>query len=171
MLHVVLVEPEIPSNTGNIARTCAATGSVLHLIKPLGFDISDKAVKRAGLDYWHLVDVRVYENLEDFFSKNGVSCMRLFSTKAPRSYTDACYPDGCFLFFGKETKGLPEEFLTAHYDDCVRIPIRAEARSLNLGNSAAIGVFEALRQQGFPHMLSQGRMINWNEHKEEHNEL
>ena len=171
MLHVVLVEPEIPSNTGNIARTCAATGSVLHLIKPLGFDISDKAVKRAGLDYWHLVDVRVYENLGDFFLKNDVSCMRLFSTKAPRSYTDMDYPDGCFLFFGKETKGLPEEFLTAHYDDCVRIPIRAEARSLNLGNSAAIGVFEALRQQGFPHMQPQGRMINWNKHKEDHNEL
>ena len=94
MLHVVLVEPEIPSNTGNIARTCAATGSVLHLIKPLGFDISDKAVKRAGLDYWHLVDVRVYEDLADFFSKNDVSCMRLFSTKAPRSYTDASYPEG-----------------------------------------------------------------------------
>ena len=171
MLHVVLVEPEIPSNTGNIARTCAATGSVLHLIKPLGFDISDKAVKRAGLDYWHLVDVRVYEDLADFFSKNDVSCMRLFSTKAPRSYTDASYPEECYLFFGKETKGLPEDFLAAHYDDCVRIPIRAEARSLNLGNSAAIGVFEALRQQEFPHMLSQGRMINWKEHKEEHNEL
>ena len=100
MLHIVLHEPEIPANTGNIARTCAATGSVLHLIKPLGFDISDKAVKRAGLDYWHLVDVRVYENLEDFFAKNEVSCLRLFSTKAPRSYAEADYPDGCFLFFG-----------------------------------------------------------------------
>lgn len=160
MVHVVLVEPEIPSNTGNIARTCAATESVLHLIKPLGFDISDKAVKRAGLDYWHLVDVRVYENLDDFFSKNDVKTMRLFSTKAPRSYADVTYPDGCFLLFGKETKGLPEDFLAAHYDSCVRIPIRAQARSLNLGNSAAIGVFEALRQQGFPHMLSQGKMIH-----------
>ena len=160
MLHVVLVEPEIPSNTGNIARTCAATGSVLHLIKPLGFDISDKAVKRAGLDYWHLVDVRVYEDLADFFSKNDVSCMRLFSTKAPRSYTDASYPEGCYLFFGKETKGLPEDLLAAHFDDCVRIPIRAEARSLNLGNSAAIGVFEALRQREFPPRLWRAGMIN-----------
>lgn len=171
MLHVVLVEPEIPSNTGNIARTCAATGSVLHLIRPLGFDISDRAVKRAGLDYWHLVDVRVYENLDDFFAKNIVGCMRLFSTKAPRCYADVSYPDGCYLFFGKETKGLPEAFLAAHYDSCVRIPIRAEARSLNLGNSAAIGVFEALRQQNFSHLQAQGGMINWNEHKEEHNEL
>ena len=144
VLHVVLVEPEIPANTGNIARTCAATGSVLHLI-----------------DYWHLVDVRDYENLDDFFSKNDVRCMRLFSTKAPRSYDEADYPDGAYLFFGKETKGLPEEFLAAHYDSCVRIPIRAEARSLNLGNSAAIGVFEALRQQGFPHLKAQGKMIDW----------
>ena len=110
MLHVVLVEPEIPANTGNIARTCAATGSVLHLIRPLGFDISDKAVKRAGLDYWHLVDVRDYENLDDFFSKNDVKTMRLFFTKAPKRYDEADYPDGCYLFFGKETKGLPEDF-------------------------------------------------------------
>ena len=161
MLHIVLVEPEIPANTGNISRTCAATGSVLHLVKPLGFDISDKAVKRAGLDYWHLVDVRVYENLDDFFAKNDVLQMRLFSTKAPRSYHEASYPDGCYLFFGKETKGLPEDFLAAHYESCVRIPIRAEARSLNLSNSVAIGVFEALRQQNFPHLQEQGNMINW----------
>jgi len=110
MLNIVLVAPEIPQNTGNIARTCAATGSVLHLIKPLGFDISDAAVKRAGLDYWHLVEVRVYEDLEDFFSKNDVKQMRLFSTKAPRAYTEAAYDDGCYLFFGRETKGLPEDF-------------------------------------------------------------
>ncbi len=161
MLHIVLVEPEIPANTGNISRTCAATGSVLHLIRPLGFDISDKAVKRAGLDYWHLVDVRVYEDLDDFFAKNDVQTMRLFSTKAPRSYAEAHYSDGCYLFFGKETKGLPEDFLAAHYDDCVRIPIRAEARSLNLSNSVAVGVFEALRQLGFPHLQEQGGMINW----------
>ena len=161
MLHVVLHEPEIPANTGNIARTCAATGSVLHLIRPLGFDISDKAVKRAGLDYWHLVDVRVYDNLEDFFAKNEVRCLRLFSTKAPRQYDEANYPDGCYLLFGKETKGLPEDLLAAHYDECVRIPIRAEARSLNLSNSVAVGVFEALRQQGFPHLLGQGRMTQW----------
>ena len=161
MLNIVLVEPEIPQNTGNIARTCAATGSVLHLVRPLGFDISDAAVKRAGLDYWHFVTVKVYENLDDLFQKNRIEQLRLFSTKAPRAHTDADYRDGCFLFFGKETKGLPEEFLAAHYDDCVRIPIRAEARSLNLSNSVAVGVFEALRQQDFPHLLEQGGMVNW----------
>lgn len=150
MLNVVLVAPEIPQNTGNIARTCAATGSVLHLIRPLGFDISERAVRRAGLDYWHLVDVRVYDDLGDFYAKNTVVQQRLFSTKAPRSYCDVSYDDGCYLFFGRETKGLPEPFLEAHYDDCVRIPIREEARSLNLSNSVAIGVFEALRQLNFP---------------------
>ena len=158
MLNIVLVAPEIPQNTGNIARTCAATGSVLHLIKPLGFDISESAVKRAGLDYWHLVDVRVYESLDDFFGKNEVRQMRLFSTKAPRSYAEADYADGCFLFFGRETKGLPEEFLNAHYESCVRIPMRAEARSLNLSNSVAVGVFEALRQLDFPHLKDYGKM-------------
>ena len=157
-LNIVLVEPEIPQNTGNIARTCAATGSVLHLIQPLGFDISEKAVKRAGLDYWHLVDVRVYESLVDFFAKNEVRQMRLFSTKAPRSYTEADYADGCYLFFGRETKGLPEDFLDAHYESCVRIPMREEARSLNLSNSVAVGVFEALRQLDFPHLKDYGKM-------------
>ena len=158
MLHVVLVEPEIPANTGNIARTCAATGSVLHLVKPLGFAISDKAVKRAGLDYWHLVDVRVYEDLEDFFAKNQVEEMWCLSTKAPRSYTEAAFHDGCYLFFGKETKGLPEDFLQAHYDECVRIPMRAEARSLNLSNAVAITVYEALRQLSFPNLRDFGKM-------------
>ena len=158
MLNIVLVAPEIPQNTGNIARTCAATGSVLHLVKPLGFDISDKAVKRAGLDYWHLVDVRVYEDLAELFAKNDVRQMRLFSTKAPRSYAEADYDDGCFLFFGRETKGLPEEFLNANYESCVRIPMCEEARSLNLSNSVAVGVFEALRQLDFPHLKDYGKM-------------
>lgn len=158
MLNVVLVAPEIPQNTGNIARTCAATGSVLHLVKPLGFDISERAVRRAGLDYWPLVDVRVYEDLEDFFAKNNVIQMRLFSTKAPRAYTEADYADGCYLFFGRETKGLPEDLLEAHYASCVRIPMREEARSLNLSNSVAVGVFEALRQLSFPHMKGFGKM-------------
>ena len=158
MLNIVLVAPEIPQNTGNIARTCAATGSVLHLVKPLGFDISDKAVKRAGLDYWHLVDVRVYEDLAELFAKNSIRQMRLFSTKAPRSYAEVPYDDGCFLFFGRETKGLPEEFLNANYESCVRIPMREEARSLNLSNSVAVGVFEALRQLDFPHLKDCGRM-------------
>lgn len=158
MLNVVLVEPEIPQNTGNIARTCAATGSVLHLVKPLGFDISERAVRRAGLDYWHLVDVRVYENLDELFEKNDIRQMRLFSTKAPRAYTEADYADGCFLFFGRETRGLPEAFLEAHFESCVRIPMRTEARSLNLSNSVAVGVFEALRQQDFLHLQDFGKM-------------
>ncbi len=161
MLNIVLVEPEIPANTGNIARTCAATGSVLHLIKPLGFDISDKAVKRAGLDYWHLVDVRVYENLEDFFQKTDARDIWLMTTKAPRSYAEAKFSQDCWLFFGKETKGLPEDFLAQHYDRCLRIPIREEARSLNLSNSVAVVVFEALRQQTFPHLQEQGAMTRW----------
>ena len=161
MLNIVLVEPEIPANTGNIARTCAATGSRLHLIKPLGFDISDKAVKRAGLDYWHLVDVRVYENLEDFFAKTGAEDLWLLSTKAPRSYAEAAFSSDCWLFFGKETKGLPEDFLAKHHERCLRIPIRAEARSLNLSNSVAVVVFEALRQQMFPHLQEQGIMTDW----------
>ena len=158
MLNIVLVAPVIPQNTGNIARTCAATGSVLHLVRPLGFDISDSAVKRAGLDYWHLVDVHVYDDLDELFSKNDVRQMRLFSTKAPRSYTEADYDDGCYLFFGRETTGLPEEFLDAHYESCVRIPMRADARSLNLSNSVAVGVFEALRQLDFPHLKDYGKM-------------
>ncbi|MBE6955773.1 MAG: tRNA (cytidine(34)-2'-O)-methyltransferase [Ruminococcaceae bacterium] len=161
MLNIVLVEPEIPSNTGNIARTCAATGSVLHLIRPLGFDISDKAVKRAGLDYWHLVDVRDYENLDDFFAKNDVAEPWLLSTKAPRCYTEATFTDGCYLFFGKETKGLPEEFLAKYYERCLRIPMRAEARSLNLGNSVAIVTYEALRQLSAPGLLDHGAMTTW----------
>ena len=158
MLNVVLVEPEIPQNCGNIARTCAATGAVLHLIRPLGFDISEKAVKRAGLDYWHLVDVRDYDSLEDFFAKNKVEQMWCLSTKAPRSYTEAEFHDGCYLFFGKETKGLPEDFLEAHREQCVRLPMRSCARSLNLSNSVAITVYEALRQLSFPGLQDHGKM-------------
>ena len=158
MLNIVLVEPEIPQNCGNIARTCAAVGARLHLIRPLGFDISDKAVKRAGLDYWHLVDVRDYRDLSDFFSKNDVRQMWCLSTKAPRGYTEARFEDGCYLFFGKETKGLPEDFLEAHRDSCIRLPMRAEARSLNLSNSVAITVYEALRQLEFPHLKEFGKM-------------
>ena len=158
MLNVVLHEPEIPQNCGNIARTCAATGARLHLIRPLGFDISEKAVRRAGLDYWHLVDVRVYDNLEDFFTKNDVRQLWCLSTKAPRCYTEAEFSEGCYLLFGKETKGLPEDFLEAHRDQCVRIPMRSEARSLNLSNAVAITVFEALRQTGFANLLDHGKM-------------
>lgn len=158
MLNIVLVEPEIPQNCGNIARTCAATGARLHLIRPLGFDISEKAVRRAGLDYWHLVEVRVYDNLSDFFAKNTVNQMWCLSTKAPRCYTEAVFQDECFLFFGKETKGLPEDFLEAHWDSCIRLPMNPEARSLNLSNAVAITVYEALRQLGFPHLQEYGKM-------------
>ena len=158
MLNIVLVEPEIPQNCGNIARTCAATGSRLHLIRPLGFDISEKAVRRAGLDYWHMVEVLDYENLEDFFQKNDVRQMWCLSTKAPRSYTQARFEDGCYLFFGKETKGLPESFLAEHHDECIRLPMRAQARSLNLSNSVAITVYEALRQLEFPGLQDFGKI-------------
>ena len=158
MVNVVLVEPEIPQNCGNIARTCAATGARLHLIHPLGFEISEKMVKRAGLDYWHLVDVREYENLEDFFAKNQVEQMWCLSTKAPRSYVEAEFSEDCYLFFGKETKGLPEDFLQAHRDCCIKLPMRQEARSLNLSNSVAITVYEALRQLNFPNLKNFGKM-------------
>ena len=158
MLNIVLVEPEIPQNCGNIARTCAATGCRLHLIRPLGFDISEKAVRRAGLDYWHLVDVRVYDNLDDFFSQNDVKQLWCLSTKAPRCYTEAAFSQDCYLLFGKETRGRPEDFLEAHREQCVRIPMRSEARSLNLSNAVAITVFEALRQNGFGGLLDHGKM-------------
>ena len=158
MLNIVLVEPEIPQNCGNIARTCAAVGARLHLIRPLGFDISEKAVRRAGLDYWDKLEVRDYENLADFFAKNDVRQMWCLSTKAPRCYTQVNYSDECYLFFGKETKGLPEDFLEEHRESCVRIPMRDTIRSLNLSNAVAITVFEALRQMDFPELLDYGKM-------------
>lgn len=158
MLNIVLVEPEIPMNTGNIARTCAATRSRLHLVKPLGFDISDRAVKRAGLDYWHMVDLSVYENLDDLFSRNYIDDLWLATTKAPRSYVQADFCEGCWLFFGKETAGLPRQFREAYSDRCVRIPMREDARSLNLANSVAIVAYEALRQTGFPGLSGEGEM-------------
>ena len=160
MLHIVLVEPEIPQNCGNIARTCAATGSRLHLVKPLGFDISDRAVKRAGLDYWHLVEVSTYENLADLFEQHpeaAADCW-LATTTAPQDYCEAEFHDGCWLFFGKETAGLPEDFRLAHYERCIRLPMRAEARSLNLSNSVAILTYEALKQLGFPGLKGTGEM-------------
>lgn len=158
MLNIVLYEPEIPQNTGNIARTCAVMGIRLHLIKPLGFDISDKAVKRAGLDYWHLVDLHVYEDLEDFFQKTGAEDIWLATSKALRPYTEATFRDGCYLIFGKETAGLPESFRQQFPQRCIRIPIRAEARCLNLSNSAAILAYEALRQLDFPGLTGEGEM-------------
>ncbi len=157
MFHIVLVEPEIPQNTGNIARTCAATGSVLHLVEPLGFSIDDKQLKRAGLDYWHLLDIRYYQNLADFFEKNPQGPYYYLTTKAPRAYTEARFADGAFLMFGKETRGLPEPLLAEHPERCLRIPMRAGARSLNLSNSVAVTVFEALRQTGFQGLDEAGR--------------
>ena len=158
MVNIVLVEPEIPQNCGNIARTCAATRSPLHLVEPLGFDISEKAVKRAGLDYWPMVDLTVYPSLDELFRRNEVSELWLATTKAPRDYSQARFRDGCWLFFGKETAGLPEAFREAHRDRCVRIPMREDARSLNLSNSVAVMAYEALRQQGFPGLSGAGEM-------------
>jgi len=158
VLNIVLVEPEIPQNTGNIARTCAATRSRLHLVKPLGFDISEKAVKRAGLDYWHMVDLHVYENLDHFFAVNPQPDLWLATTKAPRDYTQAEFRRDCWLMFGKETAGLPEDLRMRYYDRCIRIPMRSDARSLNLANSVAVLTYEALRQQGFPDLSGVGGM-------------
>ena len=159
-LHIVLVEPEIPQNTGNIARTCAATGAVLHLIEPLGFEISDRYLKRAGLDYWQYLELHTYPNIEDFFAKNQGEYY-FFTTKARKTHSDAVYADKSFLFFGKETKGLPEELLLKHPDECVRIPMVDDARSLNLSNSVAIGVYEALRQMGYPELQNKGQLHNY----------
>ena len=160
MVNIVLVEPEIPMNTGNIARTCAATRSRLHLVEPLGFDISDRAVKRAGLDYWPMVDLHVYAGLDELFRAHPEAAddLWLATTKAPRDYSAARFRDGCWLFFGKETAGLPEWFRMAHYDRCVRIPMRPDARSLNLANSVAVLAYEALKQQGFPGLSGEGEM-------------
>lgn len=157
-LNVVLVNPEIPQNTGNIARSCAATGAVLHLVEPLGFSLSDKYLKRAGLDYWHLMEYHTYPGLEAFFRAHPEGRMHFASTKAPRSYVEAQYQDGDFLVFGCETRGLPENLLAKAYDRCIRIPMRAEARSLNLSNSVAIVLYEALRQLDFPGLCAQGSL-------------
>lgn len=160
MLNVVLVEPEIPQNCGNIARTCAATGSRLHLVEPLGFDVSDRAVKRAGLDYWRLVEVSVYPGLEALLQRHPEAGADLWlaTTKAPRDYSRAQFSPDCWLFFGKETAGLPEAFRQAHRERCVRLPMVDAARSLNLANSVAVLVYEALRQNGFPGLLGTGAM-------------
>ena len=160
MLHIVLVEPEIPQNCGNIARTCAATGSQLHLIRPLGFDISEKAVRRAGLDYWHLVEVFDYESLDAFLAAHpdAMEDGWLATTEAPRDYTAARFSPDSWLFFGKETAGLPGWFRERYRQRCIRLPMRPQARSLNLSNSVAILTYEALRQNGFPGLAETGEM-------------
>ena len=163
MFNIVLVEPEIPQNTGNIARTCAATGSELHLVRPYGFEISDKQLRRAGLDYWSLVRVHEYDSLDGLFAKYPAARFFFFTTKAKHTYAEMQYRDGDFLVFGKETKGLPEELLIQHPDSCVRIPMIEESRSLNLSNSAAIAVYEALRQNAFGGLLREGELhrLKW----------
>ncbi|MGN0184957.1 MAG: tRNA (uridine(34)/cytosine(34)/5-carboxymethylaminomethyluridine(34)-2'-O)-methyltransferase TrmL [Aristaeellaceae bacterium] len=158
MMHIVLVNPEIPQNTGNIARTCAATGAMLHLIKPLGFELSDKYLKRAGLDYWHMMTLELHESWEDFLSKYPDARLHYATTKAPRDYCGAQFMDGDFLVFGRETKGLDEDLLARNYEKCIRIPMRSDARSLNLSNSVAIVLYEALRQQGFPNLEGAGHL-------------
>lgn len=164
-INIVLLEPEIPQNTGNIARTCAATGASLHLIKPLGFEIDNTKLKRAGLDYWDKLDITYYDNLDDFYHKNPNAELHYFSTKAPRSYTDVEYSDNPYIMFGKETKGLPEELLHANPDRCVRIPMKESLRSLNLANSVAIAVYEILRQDNFEGLVEGGTptTFNWEE--------
>ena len=160
MLHVVLVEPEIPQNCGNIARTCAATGSALHLVRPLGFDISDRAVKRAGLDYWHLVPVFDYENLDALFARHPEAAADLWltTTKAPRSYAEAAFTPDSWLFFGKETAGLPAALRERFRERCLRLPMVGGARSLNLSNAVAGCVYEALRQTGVSGLQAAGEM-------------
>ena len=159
-LNIVLIEPEIPQNTGNISRTCAATGARLHLVKPFGFEINDKHLKRAGLDYWQYLDITYYENQAEFFEKNKDKQFYFFTTKALHRHSDVEYPDGAYLVFGKETKGLPEELLLENRDSCVRIPMIDEARSLNLSNAVAIATYEALRQWDYPSLLEVGELHN-----------
>ncbi len=157
-INIVLLEPEIPQNTGNIGRTCVATGSALHLIKPLGFSIDDKAVKRAGMDYWKQLDLHVYENFEEFLEKNPNAKLYMATTKAQHAYTDVAYEPDCFIMFGKESAGIPEEILLDYQDTCVRIPMVGDIRSLNLGNSVAIVLYEALRQNNFCSMRIEGQL-------------
>lgn len=164
-LNVALIEPEIPQNTGNIARTCAATGAKLHLVGPMGFEITEKRVRRAGLDYWDKLDITYYESTAEFFEKNNGASFYYFSTKAHRTHSDMHYENGCFLVFGKETKGLPEELLKANEERCVRLPMRGIIRSLNLSNSVAVGVYEVLRQWDYPALSLKGELHNlrWDE--------
>ena len=165
MLHIVLVEPEIPSNTGNISRTCAVTGAALHLVRPLGFSTDDKSLKRAGLDYWHSLTLFYHDAIEEVWAEYPDARFFYCSTHAENRYDEVQFRDGDFLVFGKETKGLPEELLLKHKDECLRIPMFSEARSLNLGNSAAIALYEALRQTNYEGLLEEGELHHhdWSE--------
>ena len=162
-LNIVLHEPEIPANTGNIGRTCVATGTRLHLIEPLGFHLNEKAIKRAGMDYWKDLDVTTYLDYEDFLKKNPGARIFYASTKAAKVYTDAVYEDGCFIMFGKESAGIPETILQKNPETCIRIPMLDETRSLNLSNSVAVIAYEALRQNAFEGLLCTGtpRSFSW----------
>ena len=158
MFHIVLVEPEIPQNAGNIARTCAATGTALHMVRPLGFEVSDKYLKRAGLDYWNLVQISYYDSFEELKAKYPDARFFYFTTKARHRHSDVQFHDGDFLVFGKETRGLPEELLMQNEETCLRIPMDGRARSLNLSNSVAIAVYEALRQNDFEGLQEEGEL-------------
>lgn len=160
-LNLVLIEPEIPQNTGNVARTCAATGAALHLVRPLGFTIDDKKLKRAGLDYWDKLEITYYDSLADFLAKTEGEARYFFSTKAPQAYTEISYPERVFLIFGKESAGLPEELLLQNPSTTVRIPMRDGLRSLNLSNSVAIAAYEVLRQQHFDELLGAGQLTRY----------
>ncbi len=159
-LNIVLVEPQIPQNTGNIARTCAATGAALHLVKPMGFTVTDAKLKRAGLDYWNLLDITYYDGLEDFFARTSGDYF-YFTTKAKQIYSDIPYPRTTYLVFGREDAGLPEDLLVQHPHSCVRLPMVEDARSLNLSNTAAVAAYEVLRQWGFPSLQSQGSLTKY----------
>lgn len=159
-LNIVLVEPQIPQNTGNISRTCAVTGARLHLVRPFGFEITDKHLKRAGLDYWDKLDITYYDGLDDFFARTSGKYF-YFTTKGLHVHSDMEYPDGCFLVFGREDAGLPEELLYKNPDTCVRIPMRPTLRSLNLSNSVAIGTYEVLRQWDYPELSTEGKLTKY----------
>ena len=163
MLNIVLHEPEMPANTGNIGRTCVAAGARLHLIEPLGFSINDKMIKRAGLDYWDKLDVTVYDDFNDFCERNPGAKIYMATTKAKKIYSEASYEPDCYIMFGKESAGIPEEILVEHPEECVRIPMIGETRSLNLSNSVAIVLYEALRQNQFDHMKLEGDLhrLHW----------
>lgn len=162
-LNIVLFEPEIPANTGNIGRTCVATGTRLHLIEPLGFQLNEKAIKRAGMDYWNDLDVTTYINYEEFCQKNPGAKIYMATTKGKHVYSEVSYEPDCFIMFGKESAGIPEEILVEHPEECVRIPMLGETRSLNLSNSVAIVLYEALRQNDFDHMKLEGELhrLHW----------
>lgn len=160
-LNIVLVEPQIPQNTGNISRTCAVTGAKLHLVRPLGFEVTDKSLKRAGLDYWDKLDITYYDSLADFFEKTNGGKYFYFTTKGRNVYSDISYPDGCYILFGREDAGLPEELLHENPADCVRLPMRPTLRSLNLSNSVAIAAYEILRQWDFPDLERKGKLTRF----------